>query len=405
LLRATPVFILIGLTSLLAGGAPRAALALETDQFTVPPSALADVGPELAAEVVRRIDVAVERVNARAAAHAKEAAAVEGFWQRHHLRERDLALSEWSLALEVYREVAGPGLPECHIERWMRTHRFARGPARFDSGIGSSAYGASPFARSPFIVDLSPTVNAYGVYCGVDKIGHVFQQGHQYFEEFAWEESRCAARGERRTATAAALAQAVRRGVGQERGLFGETLVGVYSNADLAANYAGLKLYLNLTRPVRVGAELRPPLFVKWDGQWVPNAAVTPAPSVRTGVAVSPAQRRADAFLRPFVTEHFNEALNPSRYTDPTRQTVRTHWRERAASWVTFYRSTRATEVARLNRLATWYGEPYGHSGLDALVTAADTCFDDTPSQQTHVAIKSSRAHPGTAEPGSKSGS
>ena len=40
-----------------------------------------------------------------------------------------------------------------------------------------------------------------------------------------------------------------------------------------------------------------------------------------------------------------------------------------------FYGSTRRTETDRLRLLATWHGEPYGHSGFDALVTAADTCF------------------------------
>src|SRR5688500_17734881 len=135
--RLVTVLFLAGLCS--ATVPPRAADALETDQFTVPPAPLADIGPELAAEVARRIDAAVGRLNARAAAHDVRAASARGFWQRHHLRERDRALTEQSLAREVYRELAGPWVPECRIEQWVRRQRFTRGPARFEVKPGDSA--------------------------------------------------------------------------------------------------------------------------------------------------------------------------------------------------------------------------------------------------------------------------
>ena len=347
---------------------PQAAKALETDQFTVPPRPLADIGPELALEVMARIDTAAARLNARAAAHARRAERSRGFWQRHHLRAHQRELSEGRLALEVYRELAGPGLPECRIERWVRSHRFRQRPARFEMSCGAGAYGASPLGRSPFLVSLSPTVNAFGVYCGADKVGHLFQQGYQYFDRFSRAESR--GRGD-----AAALAGAVKRGIEQERGFYGRALVGVYSNADLAANYAGLKLYLNLTRPVQVGDVVRPPLLVMHEGQWLANPGAVPASSGERDGEPDPTAR-AEAFLQPFVSDHFNEALNPSRYSQPTRDTVRSRWRQRAAGWVAFYASTHEAEAARLASLATWHGERYGHSGFAGLVTAPDTCFD-----------------------------
>ena len=49
----------------------------------------------------------------------------------------------------------------------------------------------------------------------------------------------------------------------------GEATVGIYSNADLAANYAGLKFYLNLTRAVDVGGASLPPVLVRADGKWL----------------------------------------------------------------------------------------------------------------------------------------
>jgi hypothetical protein len=225
------------------------------------------------------------------------------------------------------------------------------------------------------------------VYCGTDKVGHLLQQGHEYFEVFARAEARGATNGrEDPGATAsAALAEAVRVGVGQEHGFYGEALVGVYSNADLAANYAGLKLYLNLTRPVRVGGGLlRPPLLVKFDGRWVPNADAIPRINRTSGSSAE--QRRADAFLRPFISEHFNESINPSRYKEPTRHTIRTLWQQRSAAWVAFYHSTPQRESQRLHQFATWYGESYGHGGFDGLVTACDTCFRGT-SPPVHLPV------------------
>src|SRR5688572_29273917 len=127
---AISLTVALGLSTL---AAPRKARALETDQFTPPPAPLADIGAELAAEVMREIDAAAARVNARAAGHAREAdAARGGFWQRHHRRAVEREMTEQRLALEVYRALAGIGLPECNVERWVRGHRFAASPARFE---------------------------------------------------------------------------------------------------------------------------------------------------------------------------------------------------------------------------------------------------------------------------------
>jgi hypothetical protein len=356
----------LALLSLLSLVAPRAAEALETDQFTPPRRPLADVGPEVSREVMRRIEIAVARVNDRTARHLKRAdAAGEGFWRRHHLREAERESGERALAAEVYRELAGPGLPECHLERWIRKHRFANGPARHEMSSARSVYGPSPLARSPFIVSLSPTVNVFGVYCGADKMGHLVQQGYQYFDTFIRAEERAAS-----GTHAAALAAAVKRGVDQERGFYGLALVGVYSNADLAANYAGLKLYLNLTRPVSFGGPPRPALLVRENRRWVFNGDRSVS-----GGGVSRGADRSVEFLRPFVSDHFNEALNPPLFSRPTRETVRTRWRARGAEWAAFYGSTPPAEAKRLHALATWHGEPYGHSGFGSLVTALDTCF------------------------------
>jgi hypothetical protein len=187
---------------------------------------------------------------------------------------------------------------------------------------------------------------------GLDKVGHLFQQGYEYLKEYRAAEARG---GD----DAAGLARAVRLGVSQEQGFYGEMLVGVYSNADLAANYAGLKFYLNLTRPVAFAGRSLPPILVRdAGGGWALNPA---AP---------------DQIVAPFVSDHFNEALNVSRYKPQMREAIRARLRGRAGRVVAFYHTSPEQEREREARLATWHGEPYGHCGFRDVFTIADTCFE-----------------------------
>ncbi len=100
-------------------------------------------------------------------------------------------------------------------------------------------------APASFLFD-SPTVHVHGYYLGTDKIDHFFQQGHEYFELVMKNEAEGADAAE-------AIAAAVAHGVKQEHKYYGTLASGVYSNGDLAANYAGMKFYLNLRHPVRIG--------------------------------------------------------------------------------------------------------------------------------------------------------
>jgi hypothetical protein len=341
------------------GGVASPARALETDQFTVPDAPLADLGPDVGTYVLATVWDVVQAANARAEWHDAEARRTPWvLWRNYHRAKAGQYRGEDYLAYRLYGALAGGGLPECKIEQWAR-RRPSRardgGRVLFPLTCARGVYGGSLLTKPLFLVDLSPTVNVHGTYMGTDKLGHLFQQGYEYFVEYRDEELRGG--GERR-----ALARAVRLGVGQESGFFGEALIGVYSNADLAANYAGLKFYLNLTRTVRVGASSVPPLLARGEGgRWVLN----------------PAGRGAAAreLLRPFVSDHFNEALNPSRYSDQMRATVRANLRRRADRLVAFYRTSLAESRETLLELSTWYGEDYGHCRFARVVTMADNCF------------------------------
>ena len=338
--------------------AARPALALETDQFTVPDSALPDLGPEVDVYVAATIFDLVQELNERADGHGRAARAAAWPLLRDYHRGRAARYrSEDLLAKRVYDALAGTSLPECRIEQWVRRHRFRvrrQEPGRgtmFHMTTARGVYGDSAFSKPLLLVDLSPTINVHGSYVGLDKLGHLFQQGYEYHQEFRREERRGG--GERRAA-----ARAVRLGVAQERGVYGEALVGVYSNADLAANYAGMKFYLNLTRDVCVGGETLPPVLLRdGRGNWVFN----------------PHRRPAD-LLRPFVGDHFNEALNPSRFRPGFRETVQARLRRRAQKLIEFYDTTADRERERMVELSTWHGEKYGHCGFERLVTIADNC-------------------------------
>jgi hypothetical protein len=311
-------------------------------------------------------DVA-QAANTKAAWHEREARRPPWLlWKQYHLGKAVQFRGEDYLARRVYEALAGGGLPECKIEQWVQRQRFRMldgQSALFRMNCARGVYGDSLLTKPLFLIDLSPTINVHDSYMGTDKLGHLFQQGYEYYMEYRREELRGG--GERR-----ALGRAVRLGVDQERGIFGEGLIGVFSNADLAANYAGLKFYLNLTRPVSVGGRSLPPLLVRrYDGLWALNG-----------------ERAAADFLRPFVSDHFNEALNPSRFCDQMRPTVRANLRRRVDRLLAFYRTTAEQARAKVDQLWTWHGEDYGHCGLDRVVTIADNCFDETASTDPRAA-------------------
>jgi hypothetical protein len=367
--RAAPARALVCVCFLAASVVPwpGTAKALETDQYTPPPQPLADLSPQFRQHTRAVLQRVISRANLRSldATAAARRTSNKG-WKQAYLDRAAYYLTEDYIARALYDEV-GHGLPDCTIESWVAKSRFPYEHYRFQPSVGQSVYGANPFGRPLTLQDLSPTVNLFGVYMGTDKVGHVFQQGYEYFREYRKGEARGMSDEEARQ-------KAVEVGIGQEHGFFGLVMVGVYSNADLAANYAGMKLYLNLTRPLVLGGVTRPPVLVRRDGLWQINPEA------------------GDEWLRPFFTEHFNEALNPSRYSGQLRDTVRSHFPERAARWVEFYHTDRAAEADRLKRLTTWCGEDYGHSGLAQVASVLDLHFD-------RPAVAEAPAHDAKAQP------
>ena len=283
--------------------ASHVAVATETDQFTTPTRPLYDVGPALSRKVVEIIES--DRTG----------------------DDPERVLSEW----------AGRNIFASRLALWVKEIRVEEGPVRFRPSVFDSVYrlAFSPVPAS-FWFD-SPTVNVHGYYMGTDKIDHFFRQGHEYFEFVMQKEA------EGFDATGA-IAVAVARGVNQEHTYLGTLTTGVYSNADLAANYAGMKFYLNLRQPVRIGERVWPPLFERSPAGWRLRPEINP-----------------DRLLEPFVSNHLDESLNPSRYRF-SRGSISSRIRDRCDLWVHFYADRLGLVAPSGQSFATnWFGEEYGH--------------------------------------------
>ena len=230
----------------------------------------------------------------------------------------------------------------------------------------------------------SATINVDGTLFGTDKIIHFIHLGQIYHSSYVSARKRGLGEAE-------AVAGAVQLSAGanpflSENGFLGMVTTGIRSNADLAANYAGLKFYRNLTETVRIGDNVLTPMLVRQGPYWALSTRVRSQPD----------------FFAAFITPHWNEALDPNSYAVVTDARVRRMLRSRCPDMLARYRDERGERQDRAQfeqieqDLATYYGENYGYQsdGKDK-VSIATTCF---PTQQAAV--------PGAASaPGAKQSS
>lgn len=335
--------------AVLAAPAP----AFEADQFTLPPERLEDLGPSLQWLVQHELTQILEELNGKIDDALAAAVVADSEQERARQEQRVRELMDERLPAKMLFDRLGPGWPEAKVEAWIKTTDFkTERPARFELDYGGSVYGKAVVIKPLMVFGLSPTVRVHGSLMGVDKVGHFFQQGYEYYEVYLEAEANGAAPEEARVA-------AVTKGVEQENTIYGKWPTGAYSNADLAANYAGMKFYLNLTRPVRIGDQTRPPILIRGQRRWAFNFAA------------------GETYLEPFVSDHFNEAMNPSAYDKSLRETIRKDVLRRRDAWLGRYGLTRKEAMTLVHELATWHGEGYGHSGFDDLITPANTFYDD----------------------------
>jgi hypothetical protein len=331
----------------------------ETDQYNLSPVPLADIGEEVDEYVAENLKDAVNKINAEInkidTCLEHENAADGCFGRERSLAKLEYLRSGEAVAKAVYRNLGDGMIPFTKAGSWIEGHRFRGQPARFKTSFFKSIHATAPFNY----LTISPTIRMYGEEFGTDKIAHLFQQGYDYYKIYR----RASESG---LPEEEAVARAVRFGKMTERTYFGTWVSGTYSNADLAANYAGLRFYLGLTREVIVGGRSRPALFRLEEGVWRFNGSAGPSEGV----------------LRPFISRHFNEASNPSKFFSLAgfRALIRRKVKKQSCKqWFERYPGLSRDELEKTTKsLELWYGEDYGFSASKHFITIANTCFDDS---------------------------
>lgn len=332
-------------------------MSFETDQYNLPPAPLADIGDELQEYTLENIREAIDKINTEIA--AKQTCVERANELPSNCRDTDsdrkrleYLRSEAAVARAVYDRLGYGIIAFARAGNWINSHKFRAQPARYKTSYSKSIFVSIPTDY----FTISPTVNVYGVQFGTDKIAHFFQQGYQYYRIHGREVAKGITDND-------ATKKAVDWGRMTENTYYGTLVGGVFSNADLFANYAGMRFFQGLTKPVNIGVLNRPATLILKSGIWELNAS---------GVS-------NENLLRPFISDHLNEALNPSLFIPGLRSSIRGIVKKQSCpQWRALY-PNRTREYFRsvTDSLSLWNGENYGHKESKKLIAIANTCFGE----------------------------
>lgn len=217
------------------------------------------------------------------------------------------------------------GLHASRIRRWLKNDEAVE---RYPGDeLSDWAYQrASIFRRPafPFILPMAQTVRIGEVYLGIDKIGHMFGFGRRYFQIY----QRHRASG---LSHDAAVERVLEWGVAHEASVVGRLVDGIFSRADLEANYQGFRLALAL------GGE-NEPLFYREGKVW---------------------KIRGPLDIRDYITPDFDESFNTNDYAP---------WRARRVVPVFNALYGDATPPARFDRYRAGYQPSLSQRYVDARV-------------------------------------
>jgi hypothetical protein len=333
------------------------AFGFETDQYNLPPQPLGDIGIEVSDYTQSIVRQSVTKVNAEILRYenclksrTKDCDSAEKTEKRlAYLRSND------AVAHEVYEVLGGGIVPFTNSGTWLEKHDFQAQPARFKPNFGDSLFVHFPTSY----IGLASTIKMFDSQLGTDKIAHLFQEGYGYFKTY----NNAVNKGSSATE---ATEKAIRSGQKSERGIYGTFISGVFSNGDLAANYVGMKFYQGLTEEILLGNKIRPAVLRLNDGVWIYNETF----------------EMREMLLKPFVSDHLNEALNPSNFTRlfGLRSYVRNLLKNQAcANWKIQYPNVSKSDYERTTEsLKRWNNEDYGFTESKDFITIANTCFGNT---------------------------
>jgi hypothetical protein len=359
------------------------AQAYESDQFTLPNQEVADVGVDISKFVYEKTVLAIEKINndlknlpEKIELTKKAIDSLEA--QEKPLLMKDLKskLAQYSkrysdiqtnlgITKAVYREIGpafswedqrdgvfGLSLSIIPYPKNIKDEKIITFVPKKTQNI----YAFSGFHRliSPAYFVFCSSLKMFGVYFGVDKLGHIFNQGYEYYETY---EKEYALKNDSKSA----LQSIIEFGRKTENGMFGLIVDGVYSNGDLAANMSGFHFYKNLLETVTIGEEVHAPILTINEDKSV---------GFNSSIEVSPFD-----LLRPFISQHLNEALNPSYFEKMQRPILKKVIKNRCENVLNFYGIENQIEIKNLsNSLQTWHGLDYGNRS-DNLLRIDELCF------------------------------
>jgi len=350
-----PLHVCVAVAVAAAVALPAPALGHETDQFTVPVGEeFADLGPYFNGYVRDTIAEAVDDVNAKikdaVEDHGEDSEQVRKLQAQAVIAQR--VRQTFPNAVDLIESLER----DLHTEEWQQAYP-GKIVAYKDHGEIDFHTGLHPFGDLRVVSRLfrASTVMLYDTYLGTDKLGHWLDMGYHYYKRYRKGIDKGLPEHE-------AMQAAVRVGtddpIMSEKSVLGFVTAGAYSNADLASNYMGLLFYRNLTEPMLLEGRWRPPLLER-DGPYWKLAGHT-----------------ADGeFYRWYISDHWNEALNPSLFDAALRPRLKKNLENHRDALYTWYSQPDGSPrdptwfTAKVHELATYWGQSYGHSGqFDKLV-------------------------------------
>lgn len=195
------------------------------------------------------------------------------------------------------------GLKGYDLDRQLRV-LLAR--QSYSLGLNDSIYRDINYLEgfSLNLKELSDVVNIDGNLIGLDKIGHFFAEGWRYFEMIEVDQK--------------SIYDALAWGKERESGLFGYTTTGIFSYADLVANFNGMrfwnKVLLKHEDPLKgLIANLFGRAYVTCDIQIVD--------SIKAGKIVKAWKFNTRFDIGSFVDGSWDEGNNCNSYADPIIET------------------------------------------------------------------------------------
>lgn len=349
--------------------------AYESDQHTVPDFELADVGVDISAFIYKQTALAVEKINRDLESLPLKIEQTQKRIQSDEALEKPMLMRELkkNLAADtarlksiktkngvvaaVYDELGGTftwedqrdgvfGLP-LSIIPYEKNIKDGQ-QITFVPKRRHTIYAFAGFHRliSPSYFVFCSSLKMFGVYFGVDKLGHMFNQGYEYYVKHH---------------QGLSLDKVIEWGESTERGTYGTLVDGVYSNGDLAANFSGFHFYENLLNPVTIGDKIHSPILTIKEDSTVEFNTQNPIEEA--------------TFLAPFISQHLNEAINPSHYEKLQKLVVIKAVKNRCENVKRFYHLKDSQEIKALtDSMTLWHGKNYGHRNYE-LLRIDELCF------------------------------